>query len=156
MSEYNYDENGQFFPFFILTLVSLLTFPLTYNVLKKNEEIESTAPRIQSDYKPKHDDLIRAQQRAQKRKEFKLKRTIAVVIGYLVMAWMVYKIIVTKRITPDIWDPYDILGLSRVCGVLILLSLTPSLFSNLLLLPSILMSGTTRAPVRKRSKGTRD
>lgn len=113
-TDYNYDDNGQFFPFFILTLTGLVTFPLTYNVLKKNEEIENTAPRIKSDFKPKDDDLIQAQRRAQKRKEFKTKRSIAVVLGYLIMAWMVYKIIVTKRILPKIWDPYEILGLSRV------------------------------------------
>jgi translocation protein SEC63 len=113
-TDYNYDDNGQFFPFFILTLTGLVTLPLTYNVLKKNEDIESTAPRIKSDFKPKHDDLIQAQRRAQKRKEFKMKRTIAVILGYLVMAWMVYKIIVTKRIMPKIWDPYEILGLSKV------------------------------------------
>ena len=113
-TDYNYDDNGQFFPFFILTLTGLVTLPLTYNVLKKNEDIENTAPRIKSDFKPKDEDLIQAQRRAQKRKEFKTKRTIAVVLGYLIMAWMVYKIIVTKRIMPKIWDPYEILGLSRV------------------------------------------
>lgn len=113
-TDYNYDDNGQFFPFFILTLTGLVTLPLTYNVLKKNEEIENTAPRIKSDFKPKDDDLIQAQRRAQKRKEFKTKRTIAVVLGYLIMAWMVYKIIVTQRIMPKLWDPYEILGISRV------------------------------------------
>lgn len=117
-TDYNYDENGQFFPFFVLTLTGLVTLPLTYNVFKKNTEIENTAPRIKSDFKAKHDDLIQTQRRAQKRREFKTKRTIAVVLGYLVMAWMVYKIIVTKRITPKIWDPYDILGLSRVSSLL--------------------------------------
>jgi translocation protein SEC63 len=116
-TDYNYDDNGQFFPFFILTLTSLVTLPLTYNVLKRSDDIENTAPRIKSDFKPKDDDLIQAQRRAQKRKEFKTKRTIAVVVGYLIMAWMVYKIIVTKRILPKIWDPYEILGLSRVSMV---------------------------------------
>jgi translocation protein SEC63 len=116
-TDYNYDENGQFFPFFILTLTSLVTLPLTYNVLKRNDEIENTAPRIKSDFKPKDDELIQAQRRAQKRKEFKMKRSIAVVVGYLIMAWMVYKIVVTKRILPKIWDPYEILGLSRVSVV---------------------------------------
>jgi translocation protein SEC63 len=116
-TDYNYDDNGQFFPFFILTLTSLVTLPLTYNVLKRSDDIENTAPRIKSDFKPKDDDLIQSQRRAQKRKEFKTKRTIAVVVGYLIMAWMVYKIIVTKRILPKIWDPYEILGLSRVSMV---------------------------------------
>ncbi len=116
-TDYNYDDNGQFFPFFILTLAGLVTLPLTYNILKKNDEIENTAPRIKADFKPKDDDLIQAQRRAQKRKEFKTKRTIAVVLGYLIMAWMVYKIVVTKRILPKMWDPYEILGLSRVSVV---------------------------------------
>lgn len=113
-TDYNYDDNGQFFPFFILTLTSLVTIPLTLNVLKKSEDIESTAPRIKSDFKPKDDDLIQAQRRAQKRKEFKTKRTIVAIVGYFIMAWMVYKIIVTQRILPKLWDPYEILGLSRV------------------------------------------
>jgi hypothetical protein len=31
-------------------------------------------------------------------------------------AAMVYLILVTARLTPDIWDPYDVLGVSRVCS----------------------------------------
>jgi translocation protein SEC63 len=30
------------------------------------------------------------------------------------MAWMIYLIAVTARSSPKIWDPYDILGISRV------------------------------------------
>jgi translocation protein SEC63 len=37
-----------------------------------------------------------------------------VLVGYLVMGWMVYLITVTARTIPKIWDPYDILGISRV------------------------------------------
>lgn len=45
-----------------------------------------------------------------------MKRIITVIIGYAVMAWMIYLITVTARSTPKIWDPYDILGISRVRG----------------------------------------
>lgn len=45
-----------------------------------------------------------------------MKRIITVIIGYAVMAWMIYLITVTARSTPKIWDPYDILGVSRVRG----------------------------------------
>ena len=38
------------------------------------------------------------------------------VLGYAVMGYMIYLIIVTQRITPKIWDPYTILGISRVCS----------------------------------------
>lgn len=54
------------------------------------------------------------QKRKQKRRELKLKRIIVSVVGWLVMVWMVYLMIVTVRQTPKIWDPYEILGLSRV------------------------------------------
>ncbi|KAI9870039.1 MAG: secretory subunit, partial [Pleopsidium flavum] len=73
----------------------------------------NTAPRIQSDFKPKNEDLIEGQKRKQRRRERRLKRIIAVLVGYLVMGWMIYLIMVTARSIPKIWDPYDILGLSR-------------------------------------------
>lgn len=112
-TDYTYDEQGQFFPFFILTLTGLVTLPLTYNLLKPTKNLENTAPRIKSDFTPEHADLIEAQKRKRLRKEYRVKRIITVIIGYAVMAWMIYLITVTARSTPKIWDPYDILGVSR-------------------------------------------
>ncbi|KAK2743804.1 secretory subunit [Myotisia sp. PD_48] len=112
-TDYNYDEQGQFFPFFILTLTGLVTLPLTYTLLKPTSGLENTAPRIPSDFKPEHDDIIQGQKQKQWRKERRLKRIITVVLGYAIMGWMVYLIIVTARSIPKIWDPYDILGISR-------------------------------------------
>ena len=113
-TDYNYDEQGQFFPFFILTLTGLVTVPITYNVLKASTKIENTAPRIQSDFRIKDDDLIQAQKKRQRRTERKTKRIITAVVGYAVMAYMIYLIYVTARTIPKIWDPYEILGVSRV------------------------------------------
>ncbi|KAK2805936.1 secretory subunit [Onygenales sp. PD_10] len=112
-TDYNYDEQGQFFPFFILTLTSLITLPLTYTLLRPTQGLENTAPRIKSDFRPQHGDLIQKQKQKLLRKERRLKRIFTVVIGYAVMAWMVYLIVVTARSIPKIWDPYDILGISR-------------------------------------------
>ena len=78
-------------------------------------EIENTAPRIKSDFKPPDDDLIQGQKRKQWRRERRLKRMITVGMGYAVMALMLYLITVTKTATPKIWDPYYILDISRVC-----------------------------------------
>ncbi|KAI9791366.1 MAG: secretory subunit [Peltula sp. TS41687] len=78
-----------------------------------DEQLENTAPRIQSDFKPHHADLIEGQKKKQKRRERKLKRMITVVTGWLVIGWMIYLIMVTARTIPKIWDPYDILGISR-------------------------------------------
>ena len=112
-SEYNYDEGGQFFPFFMLTMVGLVTVPLTYNILKPSTDLEQTASRIQSDFKPQNVDLIDSQRKRRKRQNRKTKRIIAVVLGYAFMAYMIYLIAVTQRLVPKMWDPYDILGVSR-------------------------------------------
>ncbi|KAF2843594.1 hypothetical protein M501DRAFT_1006120 [Patellaria atrata CBS 101060] len=112
-TDYNYDEQGQFFPFFIITITALITLPVTYNVLKPSKELENTAPRIQSDFKPEHAALIEGQRKKQKRKERKLKRMILAVAGWLIIAWMSYLLVVTARTIPKIWDPYDVLGISR-------------------------------------------
>jgi translocation protein SEC63 len=36
-TDYTYDDKGQFFPFFVLTLSGLVTLPLTYNLLKPSK-----------------------------------------------------------------------------------------------------------------------
>lgn len=76
--------------------------------------LENSAPRIKSDFKPQHDDIIQSQKQKLLRKERRIKRIITVIVGYAVMAWMVYLITVTARSAPKIWDPYEILGISRV------------------------------------------
>ncbi|KAJ5167290.1 uncharacterized protein N7482_006071 [Penicillium canariense] len=112
-SDYTYDEQGQFFPFFILTLSGLVTLPLTYTLLRPSKELENTASRIKSDFKPQHAELVEAQKRKRLRKERRIKRISTVIVGYVVMAWMVYLIIVTARTVTKLYDPYEILGVSR-------------------------------------------
>lgn len=113
-SDYNYDAEGQFFPFFMLTIVALVTIPLTYNVLKASTELEQTASHIESDFKPKDDDLIQAQKKRQRRKERKTKRIIAVVLGWAAMFYLTYLVYNSEQTKVKMWDPYDILGVSRV------------------------------------------
>ena len=94
----------------------LVIFPEHRLLLKADStsEIENTAPRIHSDFKPPDDDLIQGQKRKQWRRERRLKRIITAGLGYLTMALMLYLITVTKTSAPKIWDPYDILGISMV------------------------------------------
>jgi translocation protein SEC63 len=114
-SDYNYDAEGQFYPFFILTIAGLITLPLTYNVFKADTNVEAAAPPAKYNYKTDDEDLIQESKRKAKRRERKVKRMLAATLGYLVMAGMVYLIIVTARTTPRIYDPYSILGVSSVC-----------------------------------------
>jgi len=78
-------------------------------------DLENTAPRIKSDFKPQHADLVEAQKRKRLRKERRIKRIVTVILGYIMMAWMVYLILVTAKTSTKVYDPYDVLGVSRVC-----------------------------------------
>ncbi|KAI2785383.1 DnaJ-domain-containing protein [Daldinia loculata] len=112
-SEYSYDEQGQFYPFFVFTLTSIVTLPLTYSLLAPSKDPAALAPRTKTSYQPEHADLIQAQRAAQKRKQRKVKRAIAALIGWTLMAGMLYLIVTTQRTTAKIWNPYDILGVSE-------------------------------------------
>ncbi|KAK4575037.1 secretory subunit [Recurvomyces mirabilis] len=116
-SEYNYDADAQFFPFFVLTITSLITVPLTYTLLRAPSDGATTsekAAHIASEYQPDNSDIIDTQRAKQKRKELRLKRILFAVSGWLTIAWMAYLMAVTTRAQPKIWNPYDILdvGLS--------------------------------------------
>ncbi|KAF2827977.1 hypothetical protein CC86DRAFT_320443 [Ophiobolus disseminans] len=110
-TDYNYDEQGQFFPFFILTMTTLVTIPTTISFLRPSKELENTGTRIDSDFVPEHADLIQGQRKKQKRLERRLKRGLLMVGGWAMIAGMIYLIMVTARITPKIWNPYDVLGI---------------------------------------------
>ncbi len=97
-----------------MTIAGIITLPLTYNILKKDTNVEASAAPRQADHETEDDDLIKESRRKAKRKERKLKRIIAAFIGYVVIAGMVYLIIITARVTPRLYDPYDVLGVARV------------------------------------------
>ncbi|EME85404.1 uncharacterized protein MYCFIDRAFT_53431 [Pseudocercospora fijiensis CIRAD86] len=112
-NEYNYDADAQFFPYFVLTMTSLVTLPLTYSLLRTPTDTSALAKagHIDSGYKPDNEDIILAQRAKQKRKELRLKRMLTAVTGWLVMAYMVYLVLVTARTETKIWDPYSILNI---------------------------------------------
>lgn len=87
---------------------------MTWDVLRPRSDPSATAPRIKTDYKPEHADLIDSQRRAQRRKQRKIKRMIAMVVGWVIVAAMVYQFQVTARTIPKIWNPYDILDIKEV------------------------------------------
>ncbi|KAH8176314.1 dnaJ domain-containing protein [Sarocladium implicatum] len=111
-SDYSYDDQAQFFPFFILTLTGLVTLPLTYTLLRPSTDDDALAPRIKTDYKSQHADVVESLRNAQKRRQRRIKRALVVVLGWAIMGGMVYLIMVTQRTILKIWNPYDILGIS--------------------------------------------
>ena len=113
-SEYTYDNDAQFFPFFVLTMTTLVTVPLTYSLLRSPSDTSTTGKnaQIKSSYQPDNADLIDAQRAKAKRKELRLKRMLTAVTGWAVMAYMIYLMVVTAREAPTVWDPFDILDIS--------------------------------------------
>ncbi|SPO01102.1 related to translocation protein SEC63 [Cephalotrichum gorgonifer] len=111
-SEYSYDEEGQFFPFFVLTLTSLVTLPLTWTVLSPSKDPDANAKRgkAASAFEAEHGITeVKSQRLAQRRKMRRVKRTLFIIVGWAIMGLMAYLIVVTKTITPKLWNPYDIL-----------------------------------------------
>ncbi|KFA70023.1 hypothetical protein S40285_02024 [Stachybotrys chlorohalonatus IBT 40285] len=112
-SEYSYDDQAQFFPFFILTVSALVTVPLTYTLVRPAKDDEKLAPRIQTSYKAEHAATVDSLRAAQKRKQRRVKRTLTVVVGWALIASMAYLIMVTQRTVLKLYNPYDILGVSE-------------------------------------------
>ncbi|PPJ51935.1 hypothetical protein CBER1_09379 [Cercospora berteroae] len=111
-NEYNYDNDAQFFPFFVLTVTSLVTVPLTYTLLRTptDTSLLKKAGHIESAYKPHNEDIINAQRAKQKRKELRMKRIVTAITGWAIIAYMVYLVATTTREAAKIWNPFDILG----------------------------------------------
>lgn len=105
---------GQFFPFFVLTLTGLVTLPLTYTLVRPSTTDENVAPVIKTDYKPQHADVVDSLRSADKKKQRKLGRALVVILGWVLMAGMAYLIMTTTPTEAKIWNPYDILGISDV------------------------------------------
>lgn len=112
--DYNYDDKGQFFPYFILTILGLVLGPLTYSTFAPSKKVgASKFPLIKDDeYNPPRYEKVEAARRRQAKKERRLKRFIAIVLGWTAFAYMSYMVATTTIVEGKIWDPYEILGVS--------------------------------------------
>ena len=115
-TDYTYDEDGSLFPFFAFTLSTITTLPATYFLLKGCfSDPSKLFPRIQTDYRPKHADLVDAQRSKDRRRSRRLGLTIFVLLGWAVMIYTAYLIhYVEAPVAQRVWNPYDILGISEV------------------------------------------
>jgi len=112
-TDYAYDEEGYLWPFFVFTLTSIVTIPLTYILVKRSRDPAASFPRIKSDFKHAHSDTIDELRKKERRKERKVWLTVFVIAGWLIMGYMLFLIKTTDAPSTRIWNPYDILGLSE-------------------------------------------
>lgn len=97
-----------------MTLTGLVTLPLTYSLLRPSTDNDALAPRIKTDYKQTHADVVDGLRAAQKRKQRKFKRALVAICGWALMGFMAYLIATTTPEEAKLWNPYDILGISEV------------------------------------------
>jgi translocation protein SEC63 len=113
-SDYSYDEEGTLWPFFVFTLTTLVTLPLTYVVVNRTRDPAAAFPRIKTDYRLKDSDLVDAQRKLERRKQRKIWIAGMAIAGWAIMAYTMYLIYVTPATVQKLWNPYDILGISEV------------------------------------------
>ncbi|OAA58610.1 protein translocation complex component [Niveomyces insectorum RCEF 264] len=113
-SDYNYDETGQLWPFFVFTLAFIITLPLTYFLVSRAGDPAAVFPRIQTDYRPPHADLVDAERKKYRRQQRRLGLALAVAVGWATMGYMMYLIHYTDAPAAQrVWNPYDILGIAE-------------------------------------------
>ncbi|KAL1901268.1 secretory subunit [Ceratocystis pirilliformis] len=111
-SEYSYDEDLQFFPFFAGAAAAIVAIPLTINLFSSSQDISATTPHIVTDFKAEHHDMIQGLRVLQKRKKRKVKTALVAILAWAAVAVSVY-LISTRKVQDDVelYNPYDILGL---------------------------------------------
>lgn len=115
-TDYNYDDKGQFFPYFVLTILGLVLVPLTYSTFKPSKQLgTSKEPLIKSsDYCPPQHETVDAARRRQAKRERRLKRFTALVLGWALFGYMCYLVATSEAIAAaKLWNPYQILGISE-------------------------------------------
>lgn len=102
-------------PFFAFTVTAITTVPATYFLLKGSiNDPSKLFPRVQTDYKPKHADLVASQRAKDRKQNRRVGLTLFVLLGWAVMAYTLYLIhYVETPVIQRLWNPYDILGISE-------------------------------------------
>ncbi|OLL26570.1 Translocation protein sec63 [Neolecta irregularis DAH-3] len=118
MSQYNYDENAQFFPYFILTFLALLLFPATYRLFVPPAGSHLNPPTCScSTCSKKYSSLKLAATSFKLTKKYRppamllTPRMVLLTAGWALFGYMAY-LIATVKIESIFWDPYKILGIS--------------------------------------------
>ncbi|KAK4216679.1 hypothetical protein QBC37DRAFT_84249 [Rhypophila decipiens] len=110
-TDYAYDEEGYLWPFFVFTLTTIITLPLTYMLINRSRDPAAQFSRVQTDFKHQHSHLVDSLRKTEKRKDRKIWLLAAVVGGWAIMGYMLYLISITEVPAQKLWNPYDILNI---------------------------------------------
>lgn len=113
-SRYSYDENAEVWPYFVLTLLSVILIPATLIAYSRFTAKETTTDTYHSTFKTDNDALIQKYRTKLKRNSLFTKLNVFVFFGWLVFAGLVYLITIQEPNADGtkIFDPYELLELS--------------------------------------------
>src|ERR1041384_7096349 len=115
MSDYNYDEEGQLWPFFVFLLLLGSAVPLPGLLGSRPRAAKAVTQRpLQYTYQSDNAATVKAEKRSYQRAQRNIGLAITVVLLWAVMAYMLYLIRITPAPENKLWNPYDILGISEV------------------------------------------
>lgn len=113
-SRYSYDENAEVWPYFVLTLLSVILIPATLIAYSRFTAKETTTDSYHSTFKTDNDALIQKYRTKLKRNNLFTKLNVFVFFGWVVFAGLVYLITIQEPNADGtkVFDPYELLELS--------------------------------------------
>ncbi|KAK9490707.1 hypothetical protein V1508DRAFT_399623 [Lipomyces doorenjongii] len=112
-SRYSYDENAEVWPYFAMTLLSLVLLPSTWKAtIRVMKPEKNYSPKFENGYKPEnYDDVEKFRMKNRKSKIF-TKTNIFIALGWIILIVVAY--FIHSQETPEDlkrFDPYEILGI---------------------------------------------
>ncbi|KAJ3073822.1 secretory subunit [Podochytrium sp. JEL0797] len=115
MGQYEYDENGSIFYYFVVSILALILIPATYSALvvtpspiAKHTEGVPACPCKQCAIKA----TTVAKAKAARKAGVLSTKNILLILGWIAFAFVSYKVATTELAETGLWDPYEILGLT--------------------------------------------
>ena len=113
-SRYSYDENAEVWPYFVLTLLSVVLIPATLIAYSRFTSKKETTDAYKSTFTPDNDADIQKYRTKLKRSSLFTKLNVFVFFGWVAFAGLIYLITIQEPSADGakIFDPYELLGLS--------------------------------------------
>lgn len=112
-SRYSYDENAEVWPYFAITLLSVVLVPATIVAYSRTTAKEDNENSYSTSFKSHNDSAIQKYKTKMKRSNLFTKLNTFVVAGWLIIFGLVYLISVQEISTEQsFFDPYEIMDLA--------------------------------------------
>ncbi|KAK9244622.1 hypothetical protein V1506DRAFT_507302 [Lipomyces tetrasporus] len=112
-SRYSYDENAEVWPYFAMTLLSLVLLPSTWKAaIRAVKPDKDYSPKFENGYKPENYEEVEKFRKKNRKSKIFTKTNIFIAIGWIILVVVAY--FIHTQETPEDrkrFDPYEILGI---------------------------------------------